>query len=194
MSLWRFKSDRGGIETKISSRDISRDILFKSDRGGIETQNSKYSNPVPTLFKSDRGGIETQSGADDNTANRVVQIRPWRDWNINMTEVYEDSYWVQIRPWRDWNISVHQWASMIMKFKSDRGGIETGSHAQARTTYLHRSNQTVAGLKHLYKNPWGHPIACSNQTVAGLKHCCIYSSMSGAIGFKSDRGGIETRD
>ena len=77
-------------------------------------------------FKSDRGGIEIISWLSSLCPQPIVQIRPWRDWNVYSRVIQSQRgkfksdrggiemiplldhemsmIFVQIRPWRDWNI------------------------------------------------------------------------------------------
>ena len=57
--------------------------------------------------------------------------------------------------------------------------------------WLHRSNQTVAGLKYNTDGIRDLEAARSNQTVAGLKSIFLARTKSSTRRFKSDRCGIE---
>ena len=106
--------------------NISSTILrFKSDRGGIEIHLWLTRKHPMGMFKSDRGGIEMCFEIFILSLGYLVQIRPWRDWNMDakhehsrirkfksdrggiemqyLCHRWPDSTTVQIRPWRDWN-------------------------------------------------------------------------------------------
>ena len=100
-----------------------------------------------------------------------VQIRPLRDWNLQLPALQQDDVRVQIRPLRDWNrdasfnksslwqssnqtvaglkclAAAYSWL-LHVSFKSDRCGIEM-QHIIHLSCKEWSSNQTVAGLKYI---------------------------------------------
>jgi len=147
ISLWRFKSDRCGIE-------IFYWLSVASELCWVQIRPLRDWNVYQSRLSK---------------ADAKVQIRPLRDWNVVTAKRIITFTSVQIRPLRDWNWD-HGWVIIEIRTRSNQtvAGLKLHNYSPLKIK-VGGSNQTVAGLKCCYRRSKSNTDQRSNQTVAGLK-------------------------